>query len=229
MPADEGDWQLGVIGGDDFASTDFGQHAPTSSDDSWESAATSVQPVFERACVRLAQQVAEVCAGERPLTNGVLLGEAPGKLLTAPDGAGAAELAYDGTRVRRPVEFRVIYDGGSTVGPLFAKLATGYGSTDTFSIDCLGLLGTAPMRLVKVLVHVFSGTPGLATLRLLDSSEVEIATTDYELVSGVNEIDFLADAGDHEVDAGEAALFTIESTGGQDGMGLLLQFEEVPL
>ena len=58
---------------------------------------------------------------------------------------------------------------------------------------------------------------------------VEIATTDYELVSGVNEIDFLADAGDHEVDAGEAALFTIESTGGQDGMGLLLQFEEVPL
>lgn len=227
MPADEGDWQLGVIAGDDFAATDFGQHAPTSSDDSWESAALSVQPVFERACVRLAQQVAEVCAGERPLTNGVLLGDAPGKLLASP--AGAAELEYDGARVRRPIELRVIYDGGSTVGPLYAKLASGFGSTDTVSIDCLALLGAVPMRLVKVLVNVFSGTPGLATLSLRDSSDVEIASTDYELVPGVNEVDFLVDAGDHEVGAGEACLFTIESTSGQDGMGLLLQFEEVPL
>lgn len=225
MADSEGTWVLGVISGDDFAATDFGQHSPTAAEDTWAAAGTSVQPVFERACVRLARQLAKVCAGELPLSNGIMLGES--KLLEP--GNNAAELALAGERVRRPLEYRVIYDGGTTVGPNYLNLASGYGSADTPGLQSLGMSGSVPMRLRSIVINVASGLPGLTTLSLRDDTDTAIAEMDFDLAAGVNEVDFLTGAGAHSISAGALIMFTLESAAGQDGMGMLLQFEEVPL
>lgn len=225
MADSEGTWVLGVISGDAFAATSFGMHSPTAAEDTWAAAGMAVQPVFERACVRLARQLARVCAGELPLTNGIMLGES--KLL-AP-GANAAELSFDDERVRRPVELRVSFDGGGSTAVRYLHLASGTGSSTTLVNDAATILGSVPMRVTEVVVVVRGGAPGMTTLALRDDGSAVIAELDFDLVEGVNLIDFLSDAGAHTVDPGSVVGFTLESATGLGSTIVLVKAEEIPL
>jgi hypothetical protein len=225
MPDSEGTWELGVITGADFALTDFGQYSPTAAEDTWAAAATSVQPVVGRAENRLAQQVAELAAGERPFTLGVMVGD--GKLLTA--GENAAETAIDDVRIRRPVEMRCSYDGGVTTGILYPRLAVGAGSDASVAIESAVIVGADAMRLKTVIVNCVGGVPGLTDIRLETVPGVLIAVaTAIDLASGINTIDFLTEAGAHTITAGDVVALYLDTTAAHDVISLLLLFEEVP-
>jgi hypothetical protein len=225
MADSEGTWVFGVVSGDDFAASSLGQHSPTAASDTWAAAGSSVQPVFQRACVRAFRQLAKICAGELPLVEGIMLGAS--KLLTP--GNGAAELALADERVRRPVEFRVSYDGGGSTAERYVHLASGTGSSTTFVNDASTILGSEPMQVLHVTVVARGGAPGLSTLTLRDDEGTDLASVEVELTEGVNQIDFLTEAGAHSVDAGSVVGFTIEAADGQELMTVLVKAQEVAL
>ena len=224
MPDSEGTWQIGVITGAAFAATDFGQYSPAAAEDTWAAAVASVQPVAERATIRAVQQLVELAAGERSFTLGILFGAS--RELTA--GAVAAETAVDGDRIRRPAEVRCTYDGGVTTGVLYPRLAAGTGSDVAAVVASVVVVGTVAMRLVTVVANCL-GVPGDTDL-VVEVAGVAVATAStIPLATGVNIIDFLGEAGAHTITAGGMVGFKLDCTDPHGVIGLLLQFEEVPL
>lgn len=225
MPDSEGTWELGVITGADFAATDFGQYSPTAAEDTWAAAAVSVQPVAERATQRLAQQTAELAAGERAFTHGVLIDE--DRILRA--GANAAETSIDATRIRRPAEVRCTYNGGAATGILYPKLAAGFDSDGAVAAASVVVVGTVSMRLKTVVVNCVDDVPGLTDIRIEGVGGAAIATAEtIDLAAGVNVVDFLTEAGAHTITAGAIVAMYLDTTAAHGLIALLLQFEEVP-
>lgn len=225
MADSEGTWQIGADNAATMAATDFGQWSPTDGDpdeDLWAQADAKLRPVSLRALKRGVLQAAELGSGERAFDYGVLLdGD---QLLTAE--GGAAEVALDDVRIRRPIQIRCAYDGGVTVTKLYPSLAAGVGSDAASGIDEAVIVSTVAVRL-KTIAFACDASLGSTTIEVeANGSPVDSCTT--TIGAGITTVDFLTLAGAHTISAGAGVSISIDPTTAHDKVRLLLEFEEVP-